>query len=121
MAQYLSQPRIETPVWLNPVELSNIHAQISEAEAETAVLKAKRTSITVAIEVLRNKISSLRNVAAPIRRVPTEILSAIFEWYCVNLRGSDGLFLGDTRRFRNILTSVCAAWRNAAYSTPSLW
>ncbi|KAE9404434.1 hypothetical protein BT96DRAFT_989262 [Gymnopus androsaceus JB14] len=65
MEQYLSQSRIEDPIWLEPNEISFLRMRISEEEA---LKDAKLVEI-----------ASLRNILAPVRRIPLEILTEIFE------------------------------------------
>ncbi|KAE9404459.1 hypothetical protein BT96DRAFT_916810 [Gymnopus androsaceus JB14] len=97
MAQYL-QSRIEDPIWLEPSDISFLRtSQISELTHAKLV-----------------EIASLRNVLAPVRRVPLEILTEIFE-----LVSKDPRWKIVPHMF--ILSSVCMAWRKAAHATPRLW
>ncbi|KAE9382690.1 hypothetical protein BT96DRAFT_772510, partial [Gymnopus androsaceus JB14] len=58
------------------------------------------------------EISSLRNVLSPVRRVPLEILSEIFQLSCDPF---------DASRYIFTICTVCVAWRKAAHGTPRLW
>lgn len=128
MACYLSQPRIEDPIWLEPDHISFLQARISEAE--TAVQKisqieqSKAQSPAQISEFARQKdaklveIASLRNVLAPVRRAPLEILSEIFELSCLP---GNGYYVKDRVLSLFVLSAVCAAWRKAAHATPRLW
>ncbi|KAE9405928.1 hypothetical protein BT96DRAFT_934446 [Gymnopus androsaceus JB14] len=124
MAQYL-QSRIEDPIWLEPNEISFLQTRISEEEAFVQTLESRMDELRAQISGLTFQkdtklveIALLRNVLAPVRRVPLEILTEIFELSCLpkfNLYDSDlvpDMFM---------LTSVCAAWRKAAHTTPQLW
>ncbi|KAE9387109.1 hypothetical protein BT96DRAFT_756711, partial [Gymnopus androsaceus JB14] len=65
-------------------------------------------------------IASVRNLLSPIRRVPVEILSEIFELSCLP---DNGIVTAshDIVRRTTTLSKVCVAWRNASISTPRLW
>lgn len=51
---------------------------------------------------------------SPIRAMPTEILSLIFDYLCSNIGFSD-------RARPIVLASVCYRWRSIAISYPSIW
>ncbi|KAE9386015.1 hypothetical protein BT96DRAFT_802333, partial [Gymnopus androsaceus JB14] len=90
-----------------------LEAQIENIEDQISELRRQKDAKLV-------EIASVRNVLSPIRRVPLEILSEIFELSCLPEDGifkasHDGIFRTHT------LTRVCAAWRAAAYSTPGIW
>ncbi|KAE9405913.1 hypothetical protein BT96DRAFT_987893 [Gymnopus androsaceus JB14] len=81
MAQYL-QSRIEVPVWLEPNDISFLRTRISEAETLVQTFESRMDELRAQIsELSRQKdaklveIASLRNVLAPVRRLPLEILS----------------------------------------------
>ncbi|KAE9410851.1 hypothetical protein BT96DRAFT_1011575 [Gymnopus androsaceus JB14] len=93
MAQYLSLPRIEDPIWLEPVDISFLRHRISEAETQLESLETQISELARHKNAKTVEISSLRNILAPVRRVPLEI------------------------SLRNLPTS----WRKAAHATPRLW
>ncbi|KAE9404442.1 hypothetical protein BT96DRAFT_417992 [Gymnopus androsaceus JB14] len=120
MAQYL-QSRIEEPICLEPNEISFLRTRISEAEALVQTfesrmdeLRAQTSELTLQKDAKLVEIASLRNVLAPVRRVPMEILTEIFELVPENC-------LWDIVSHMFILSSVCVAWRKAAHATPRLW
>ncbi|KAE9405941.1 hypothetical protein BT96DRAFT_811593, partial [Gymnopus androsaceus JB14] len=63
------------------------------------------------------EIALLRNVLAPVRRVPLEILSEIFELVSAQHRR----WASDIVSCIFGLSSVCVAWRKAAHASPRLW
>ncbi|KAE9404443.1 hypothetical protein BT96DRAFT_1072042 [Gymnopus androsaceus JB14] len=120
MAQYL-QSRIEDPIWLEPNDASFLRTRISEEEvlvetfeSQMDELRSQISELTLQKDAKLVEIASLQNVLAPVRRVPLEILTEIFDlvtkgpqWEIVS-----HLF---------ILSSVCVAWRKAAHAIPRLW
>ncbi|KAE9409818.1 hypothetical protein BT96DRAFT_1012168 [Gymnopus androsaceus JB14] len=79
MSQYLSQNRIEEPVWLEPTEFSFLRKRISETEAQVESLEAHVFELRHQIDTKLGEIASFRNVLSAVRRIPVEILSEIFE------------------------------------------
>ncbi|KAE9389033.1 hypothetical protein BT96DRAFT_774503, partial [Gymnopus androsaceus JB14] len=65
------------------------------------------------------EIASFRNILSPIRRIPLELLSEIFELSCVPEDGWKSSCDIVLRTF--VICRVCIAWRKAAHSTPRLW
>ncbi|KAJ3915253.1 hypothetical protein F5877DRAFT_4749, partial [Lentinula edodes] len=65
------------------------------------------------------EIASLRNILSPVRRIPVELLSKIFELSC----SPDYHFYPqyDIIRYTFILSRVCVSWRTIAYATPRIW
>ncbi|KAF9036002.1 hypothetical protein BDP27DRAFT_1245452, partial [Rhodocollybia butyracea] len=102
---------------------------ILEAQEQLATLESRRDGADDSDSELTNlkdlkvvRIASLQNILTPICRMPLEIVSEIFMVYCsINhmYRWRGGVHQGTCTRI--ILTSVCAAWRNAALATPELW
>ncbi|KAE9395947.1 hypothetical protein BT96DRAFT_134773 [Gymnopus androsaceus JB14] len=130
MAQYLAQNRIDGPLWLEPDELFFIRTRLaaSETRAEHLIneLKLQDLDETHTSELIHRKdatlveIASLRNILSPIRRIPFEILSDIFQLSCLP---EDGIFTSDYDivRFTSRISCVCVAWRSIAHSTPQIW
>ena len=69
-----------------------------------------QASLSDQIEVLDSFIFQARAQVAPIRSLPTEVLSNIFSFY--GLSHPQDL---------NTLTAVCRFWRNVALNDPRLW
>ncbi|KAF9077503.1 hypothetical protein BDP27DRAFT_1311153 [Rhodocollybia butyracea] len=73
------------PIWLEPEEITTIRALISEAQEQLATLRNRVNKEGAGSELKDLKIveiASLRNILAPIRRMPLEIVSRIFMAYC---------------------------------------
>ena len=68
MSQYLSQNRIEEPVWLEPTEFSFLRKRISETEAQVESLEAQVFELRRQIDTKLGEIASFRNVLSPVRR-----------------------------------------------------
>ena len=69
-----------------------------------------QASLLAQIEVLDSFIFQARAQVAPIRSLPTEVLSNVFSFY--GLSHPQDL---------NTLTAVCRFWRNVALNDPRLW
>ncbi|KAE9404860.1 hypothetical protein BT96DRAFT_397355 [Gymnopus androsaceus JB14] len=87
MAQYLSQ-RIEGPIWLEPTDISFLRARISDVETQVEKLQSQISELTHQKDAKLVEIASLENVLSPIRRVPPEIISEIFDLHVFLKRGS---------------------------------
>ncbi|KAE9407239.1 hypothetical protein BT96DRAFT_150934 [Gymnopus androsaceus JB14] len=120
MSQYLSQNRIEEPIWLEPIEISFLQKKISETESQVESLEAQISELTCQRDSKLVELASFRNIIAPIRRIPMEILSEIFELAHLP---NDGIFHSkhDIVLYTHNFSSVCAAWRKVALATPRLW
>ncbi|KAJ7593803.1 hypothetical protein C8J56DRAFT_925239 [Mycena floridula] len=101
-------------------ELGRYDAQISQLRLVLHNLGLERDNLSQAI--IHN-----RALTSPIRRIPAEILTIIFEW-CLqpNLRDHDeNTFVNDftepAKLQISILTGVCAFWRDIAVTTRGLW
>ncbi|KAL1747851.1 hypothetical protein HDZ31DRAFT_30966 [Schizophyllum fasciatum] len=68
-------------------------------------------------EFLAEEIKRLRALAAPIRQLPTEILSQILGYVCSRVQ-----FGLTTRSYPAVIASqVCHQWRTILLETPSMW
>ncbi|TFK62433.1 hypothetical protein BDN72DRAFT_777086, partial [Pluteus cervinus] len=90
------------------------------------VLKHARAKIDAEIQVLQDRIRSLRssrNTLAPIHRLPPEVMTQIFMWVQLLYRGTlernaiDAAFLPKWIR----ATHVCQHWRGVALSSKALY
>ncbi|KAE9408791.1 hypothetical protein BT96DRAFT_671877 [Gymnopus androsaceus JB14] len=115
MSQYLSQTRIEEPIWLEADDILFLRNRISEAETRLESLDGQIDQRDAKLV----DIAACRNVLSPIRRVPSEILAEIF---CLSYRpnGNWSAYY-DIIRSTSILCRACVAWRKAAHATPQLW
>ncbi|KAE9404873.1 hypothetical protein BT96DRAFT_916547 [Gymnopus androsaceus JB14] len=120
MAQYLSQQRIERPIWLEPTDISFLRARLSDVEGQVENLESQISELTRQKDAKLVEISSLKNVLSPIRRVPSEILSEFLELACLPEEGKS-MYEHSIVQYTSILCAVCVAWRKAAHLTPRLW
>ncbi|KAJ3854787.1 hypothetical protein EV368DRAFT_80254 [Lentinula lateritia] len=126
IASYLFQSRIEGPVWLEAEEIALLRARRSEAESEAASFSDHSGALKDANEEsLRrqdaklSEIALIQNILSPIRQLPLEILSQIFEHVCLpkyHERPDE-----DVINTTLALCQVCIAWRMAAYTTSAIW
>ncbi|KAE9401248.1 hypothetical protein BT96DRAFT_992303 [Gymnopus androsaceus JB14] len=98
LAQYLSQCRIEGPIWLEPTDISFLRARISDVEGQVENLKSQVSESTL----------------------PLEIVFEIFELACLPEEGKS-MYEHSIVQYTSILCTVCVAWRRAAHLTPRLW
>ncbi|TEB26419.1 hypothetical protein FA13DRAFT_1737348 [Coprinellus micaceus] len=80
---------------------------VEELEAEMAHVDALLQRLATHRSGLRRRINSL----APISRLPPEVLIEILRFSCSLGSSTTPLFLG----------SICTAWRNFVWTTPTLW
>lgn len=92
------------------LELSFIGHELDCARAEVSRLEAKHS---VTMEMVQ-KLEALRS---PVRRMPTEIMTKVFE-QCVQDEESQE---PDPLRAPLLLCQVCSAWRDLMFSLPCLW
>ncbi|KAE9401971.1 hypothetical protein BT96DRAFT_918561, partial [Gymnopus androsaceus JB14] len=83
MAQYLSQSRIEGPIWLEPDDISLLQTRLSEAGTHVEALEKQISELTRQKDAKLVEVASFRNLLSPIRRIPVEILSEILELSCL--------------------------------------
>ncbi|KDQ62004.1 hypothetical protein JAAARDRAFT_150970, partial [Jaapia argillacea MUCL 33604] len=99
-------------------ELSMAQQETVEIDVEISALEAQMWALQEMRELSQSRCANIESLFAPIRRLPHEVLSGIFE----HLVTTDA---GDSDEFHFMiplrLTHVCAYWRSLANSTPSLW
>lgn len=125
--------------------LDALSSRISIAERELAVIAAERRAEIRALEeerrALEEKVRWARAYVAPVKRIPLELLRAVFlevfeseendEHERVRDRGKDGIVRWDATRGKDgvrnskccpwVLASVCKSWRRLSLSIPKLW
>ncbi|KAF9058867.1 hypothetical protein BDP27DRAFT_1274442, partial [Rhodocollybia butyracea] len=134
MAQYLSLYRLETQLSLEPSELSFLQARLVQLEAEvsslTEEIDAHETRASHLIPRKNAKLVELdlfKNILAPIRRIPPEILGYIFElscdpWCLPQHIWKVHLYIDEYRTSSPVaISKVCVAWRQVAHMTPRIW
>ncbi|KAL1735672.1 hypothetical protein EV714DRAFT_267813 [Schizophyllum commune] len=121
-----------------PEELLALRAGVAPSQAEASCVQAKLAStephlsvVEEELEVLRRSVGRLerqrkaltrrlgiwRTFLAPVRRLPVEILSRIFELACDPWCINDRLFCTPF-----ILSAVCKRWRDVAHhDCPQMW
>ncbi|KAL1719728.1 hypothetical protein EV715DRAFT_251044, partial [Schizophyllum commune] len=100
--------------------LSQMTEDIAEADREVERLQqalrqtqSRRATLTEERARMREQVSSCLALAAPIRRLPGEVLGQIFTYVL-----DHPVFFAEELRQ---LIAVCHAWRNVVLSTSSLW
>ncbi|KAK7054970.1 hypothetical protein VNI00_003433 [Paramarasmius palmivorus] len=78
-------------------------------EAEIAQLLAQRQRFV-------RRAERCRSLLSPVKNIPPEILSLIFEFYC-----QKNILLPDTLSPASTLCAVCYRWQQIALSIPRLW
>ncbi|KAL1715629.1 hypothetical protein EV715DRAFT_206957 [Schizophyllum commune] len=113
-----------------------LRAGIAASEAETRSIKATMVEtngllqdVNEELEHYRSVVASLEDVQlyletmldvqrahiAPIRRLPSEVLSEIFMWACL------GEEVGGWRCMPVDISQVCKSWRDTIHNLPTLW
>ncbi|KIK50176.1 hypothetical protein GYMLUDRAFT_65383 [Collybiopsis luxurians FD-317 M1] len=123
---YLAQVRIEDPVFLTPDDVLFLQTQIVDIECQMTQFKKealehlKESSQVTAIEhrqeAMHTRILLLKNVLAPIRHIPFDILFLIFELVCCSTSK-----ILDAMHSATIISQVCIAWSKAAHATSRIW
>ncbi|KAJ7286332.1 hypothetical protein C8J57DRAFT_1118959 [Mycena rebaudengoi] len=92
-------------------------SNILDIDAKIAHLNSQIRDLLCLRQLEREKIAMLRVVVAPIRRLPTELLTDIFL-----LSVKDYVFFGADCRLAVLrLSHVSPYWRQVAHSAPRLW
>ncbi|KAF5356625.1 hypothetical protein D9758_008250 [Tetrapyrgos nigripes] len=91
-------------------DLKPILDEINQLERRLSSLRDVRRGLEL-------RASRYRSLLSPIRRLPPELLSYVFEFAC-----ADPALIGSyLRSFPVQISQVCTSWRNLARSTPKLW
>ncbi|KAK7041623.1 hypothetical protein VNI00_009218 [Paramarasmius palmivorus] len=105
--------------------LNNLEERLSACKTETVGLETRLSVLKQRNEVLEWKSERFRSLKAPIRRLPTEILSDIL-LYSLADTGSVTirrrmLYFKESPLHTLKLCQVCMRWRRVVRSTPQLW
>ncbi|KAJ3763361.1 hypothetical protein EV360DRAFT_78430 [Lentinula raphanica] len=100
-------------------EVLVIEGQISDIEHKVLLLQGQIRELARLKDAKNAEIAALQNELLPIHRLPSEIISLIFEEAC---RPSSS----DSSQENSTLTAafiprVCVAWMKISYATPSIW
>ncbi|KAK0451258.1 uncharacterized protein EV420DRAFT_729818 [Desarmillaria tabescens] len=102
--------------------LSELRKKLSQYNSHISNLKCIVENLEAGRQLIRKSVRKVRSLVAPIRMLPLEVLSIIFEYVRISLPFYDG---HNERRvaskgpFR--LSAVCAYWRDICLSLPQLW
>ncbi|KAJ3765664.1 hypothetical protein FB446DRAFT_698081, partial [Lentinula raphanica] len=118
---HLHQQRIEDiPLCLSPDDTSFLQVKISSIEQEIASLISQISQLESQVQLKRQDLAAMNNVLAPIRRLPFELLSSIFQEFCL-LDQSTRCASRRSVKAQITLSQVCFTWRKVALGTPRLW
>ncbi|KAG7095801.1 hypothetical protein E1B28_006501 [Marasmius oreades] len=98
-----------------------VESNLEPLVAEIDRLKRVVTDLEVARDTLLSFARDHRAILSPARRLPSEILQAIF-FSCLPSRISEDSFdIWDVRQAPWVLTQVCSRWRSISLGCPRLW
>ncbi|KAJ7670738.1 hypothetical protein DFH06DRAFT_141250 [Mycena polygramma] len=110
------------------LQLRDIRSMLATNQAELVQLDATILAVSLILSELESQKSNLRNIVdallgalSPIRRIPPEILSAVFLLSRDNSLESDYYFIADPREAPIVLGQVSSGWRSICHGTPLLW
>ncbi|EJD42098.1 hypothetical protein AURDEDRAFT_126704 [Auricularia subglabra TFB-10046 SS5] len=106
--QFSMRANLPTSSWAQPtaLELQSARAQLAAEERNLQLLLAQ-------VEAARDRIVALKQVIAPIRRVPPEVLGEIIA-RCATAPDAPAQVL-------RTLSSVCRFWHDTTLKTPDAW
>ena len=107
--------------------LFSAEQELVQYDVEIARLQSQINSLQNEKKGLEGRISFSQSLLSPIRKVPREVLTEIFEWLnvldSVRTRRDEGIYIRDQKVESAVLNvgHVCAYWRNILHSTDSIW
>ncbi|KAL1695913.1 hypothetical protein GGG16DRAFT_108594 [Schizophyllum commune] len=100
--------------------LTEIEKEMGQTDAEMRELKQALRRVGTRLKALKKEHAAIgaqsrisESMAAPIRRLPVEIMTEVFAHVLDNV----GFYPTDIHR----LSTICYAWRDILLSTPTLW
>ncbi|KAJ3844243.1 hypothetical protein F5878DRAFT_720840 [Lentinula raphanica] len=118
---HLHQQRIEDiPLCISPDDTSFLQIKIASIEQEIASLISQISQLESQVQLKRQDLAAMNNVLAPIRRLPFELLSSIFQEFCL-LDQSTRCASRRSVKAQITLSQVCFTWRKVALGTPRFW
>lgn len=120
MAYYLSQTQILGPVWLSSVDKAILQSHVTAAKTEIRNLDSQIEKLKRDKDTQIASLAFIENILTPVRRIPNEILSEIFELICYPDEGEFYAQFDSVRR-TTVLSQVCAVWRMVAHDTSRIW
>ncbi|KAF5387260.1 hypothetical protein D9757_006894 [Collybiopsis confluens] len=119
MANLLQSRAQEIPLQLTSDETFSLRARIASIETESLQIQTRIRLLQTQLDLKQKELAEMRNILAPIRKLPFEILSQIFYEYCFSQPG------GPKRhaRFKPqiLISQVCSTFRIVAHTSPRLW
>ena len=106
---------IKTLIEEHELQLASIQVQVEHLKRRLADMEHRQAHT-------KDVLTKLHATLAPIKRLPPELLSEIFE-YCLEA-GGPRMLLSYSARSREaplLLGRVCRSWRAIAHATPRLW
>ncbi|KAK0197903.1 hypothetical protein F5146DRAFT_1116884 [Armillaria mellea] len=104
--------------------IHNLEAKLLEYESEISALETALSLLRNARNDLKHSLLAHRSLVSPIRRLPIEILQAIFRDACdIDIFPYEPTHgdLATSSRTPLRLSSVCRHWRSVCLSTSELW
>jgi len=98
-------------------DLAGLQSQMSELHAGILESVRQLAQLSCAVTQRHARVNAAKSPLAPIRILPTEISTLVFEMYVTNE------ILDNRRSMRTSfrLIQVCKVWRDIATHTPALW
>ncbi|KAF5353712.1 hypothetical protein D9758_008678 [Tetrapyrgos nigripes] len=123
--EYLSGRQTELGYISSAVHAS-FQSRLEEEEARIAELSSQVWQLQVEIKRRQHVAAKLKNVLAPIKRVPQEIMAEIFLRY---IESGPHCFSSNMRNARLydmspsavFLSQICSRWRGIVHGDPRLW
>lgn len=106
---------------------SGLHSQLFEIRAEQRLMESALALLQEELATSRIRAARIRNALQPCHRIPTEILSAIFEVGAPNPEisgwpGLDGSWsLATYTQYRESISATCSLFRSTILRTPRCW
>lgn len=104
--------------------IHDLEAKLSEYDSEISALETTLSLLRDARNDLKHSLLAHRSLVSPIRRLPIEILQAIFRDACdIDIFPYESTYgdLATTSGTPLRLSSVCSYWRSVCLSTSELW
>ncbi|KAK7462904.1 hypothetical protein VKT23_007483 [Stygiomarasmius scandens] len=122
--QVLSGKLIREPNFLSSIAVSHLRELGKEEEAEINNLDNEIRALQNCLNARTSKLALIKHALAPVRTLPLEIISLIFQHY-VQYRVYHDWEL-NSRYYKYLppavlLSHVCSAWRRILLHLPSIW
>ena len=118
----LRNNRVDSSADVSPLvdALNSLKVEISQMESVLAAMRS-------AAVVLTKRVDEHRSLAAPIRRLPVEVLESIFSVVCapvtniLQIRSRSKYIMQRSHRRPFHLAGVCTVWRAIMLASPPYW